>query len=141
MNTVRILITGSRTWGDLPTIRDAIADAITEHPDSRIVIVHGKARNGADAIAAHLARHWGPSVSEEPHPARWELHGSRCAGKVRNAEMVEAGADICLAFLDPCANQDCRRVDPHDSHGAAGCAELADAAGIPVRRYRREPTG
>jgi hypothetical protein len=49
--------------------------------------------------------------------------------------MVGLGADVCLAFLGPCTSRHCRRVDPHWSHGTSGCAQLAKAAGIPVRPF------
>jgi hypothetical protein len=135
---VRVLVTGSRSWGSLPVVRAALAQVIAEHPGRRIVVVHGNCRTGADAIAKHLATRWGPLVSEEPHPAKWTVHGSRRAGPERNKEMVEAGAHVCLAFIDPCSDERCRRAGPHDSHGTAGCVELARAADIPVRPFRRE---
>jgi hypothetical protein len=49
--------------------------------------------------------------------------------------MVSLGADRCLAFIGPCTSPRCRKAGPHPSHGASGCADLAEAAGIPVRRW------
>jgi hypothetical protein len=124
--TYRILVTGSRYWAD----RNAIAQALIEARDSarttgahRLVLVHGAAR-GADSIAAHYARMWGWLI--EPHPADWSLHG-KAAGHRRNAEMVRAGADICLAF--PLG----------ESRGTRGCMALAEKAGIPVIVHEGAP--
>lgn len=66
----------------------------------------------------------------------WRRLGSR-AGLVRNAEMVKAGADVCLAFLCPCTAAKCTRPEFHYSHGASHCAELAERAGIPTFRWFR----
>ncbi|MFB6934553.1 hypothetical protein [Streptomyces chartreusis] len=57
------------------------------------------------------------------------------AGPRRNAHMVSLGADACLAFIGPCTSPRCRRPGPHPSHGASGCADLAEQAGIPTRRW------
>ena len=37
--------------------------------------------------------------------------------------MVGLGADLCLAFLTPCTQPTCRRVDDHESHGTTKCAD------------------
>lgn len=129
---MRILVTGSRDWTDAQTIAHALRQAADDTPPADITLVHGDCPTGADEIAAHFAHllGWRP----EPHPADWDRHGRR-AGPLRNEYMVSLGADLCLAFIGPCTSPRCIRTDPHPSHGASGCAELAEAAGIPTRRY------
>lgn len=124
---MRILVTGSRDWEDRQSLvyRLMEHDPCAEHGDCnadcpRITVVHGACPTGADAMAAEFALQWGVDV--EAHPADWEQHGRR-AGFVRNAEMVELGADVCLAFIKD------------GSKGATMTADLAEQAGIPVRRY------
>lgn len=118
---MRILVTGSRDWTDSEAIDSALWHAWTDAgcPDrSTVTLVHGGAR-GADHIAAAIARRVGLNV--ECHPAAWDTRG-RAAGKIRNAEMVNAGADVCLAFIR------------NESRGATHCADLAEAKGIPTQR-------
>ena len=110
----RILVTGSRDWTDTETIYRALRDAKVESRSH--VLVHGGAR-GADSIAAWLARSLDYEV--EPHPADWRTHG-KAAGPIRNKEMVDLGADLCLAF--PIG----------ESNGTRGCMRLCEVAGIPV---------
>ncbi|MFE0079201.1 SLOG family protein [[Kitasatospora] papulosa] len=123
----RILITGSRDWTDETAISKALtalaaANTFAEQPT---VIVHGACPTGADQMADDWAR-WhaqhSPLITVERHPANWDAHG-RAAGPRRNAAMVAAGADTCLAFIR------------NGSRGATGCAVLAEQAGIPTRRY------
>ena len=111
----RVLVTGSRTW----TAQQAIAGALREHHQPGAVLVSGACPRGADAIAELLWSSWGGRV--ERHPADWST--GRSAGMERNAAMVAAGADVCLAFI--------RDASP----GARHTARLAELAGIPVHRY------
>ena len=96
------------------------------------VLVSGACPRGADALAEEYWALLGGKV--ERHAAEWERYGKR-AGFRRNAEMVNAGAAVCVVFLMPCADLRCTRPRPHDSHGGSHCAGLARAAGIPVEIY------
>lgn len=118
----RILVTGSRTWSDILRMTDELRNEVlgARMCGLRPVIVHGACPRGADMIAARWARGYG--VDQEPHPADWG--SGRSAGFRRNAEMVKLGADVCVAFIRD------------GSHGATHCADLAEKAGIPVRRVR-----
>ncbi|MFJ2110551.1 SLOG family protein [Streptomyces sp. NPDC087850] len=117
----RILITGSRDWDDYDLIHAALTFACFQQVPA--VIVHGACPTGADALASRwVHRHRAIGLSEELHPAMWRWHG-RAAGPRRNAHMVHLGADITLAFIR------------NRSRGATGCADLAEAAGIPVKRW------
>lgn len=126
----RLLITGSRDWTDEDAIRREFGRFTAEH-GAEVTIVHGGAI-GADSIADRVARYWGGGMVVEVHPADWRL--GKIAGPARNRKMVEAGADLCLAFIQPCRKPECRRRRPHGSHGASGCADMAEQAGIPTRR-------
>lgn len=119
----RILVTGSRDWDDYDLVHAGLATALFDHVPA--IIVHGACPTGADAMASRFARlHRVIGISEELHPAQWRWHG-RAAGPRRNQHMVQLGADICLAFIKD------------GSRGATGCAAMAEAAGIPVRRWTR----
>jgi hypothetical protein len=116
----RILITGSRDWENYKAVYDAVAyvtEYATRHKDEAledVILVSGNAR-GADSLAEQAAEELGITV--ERHPADWNQYGKR-AGFVRNAEMVEAGADVCLAFIR------------NHSRGATMTRDLALKAGI-----------
>lgn len=128
---MRILVTGSRDWSDDQAIRDALRGAASGVASQDVTIVHGNCPTGADALADRAARIFG--MIRERHSADWSQ--GRKAGPQRNAAMVALGADLCLAFIGDCTSPRCHRKDRHPSHGASGCADLADAAGIPTKRY------
>jgi len=120
----RVLVTGSRDWDDDPLLCITLAMAVQEAPaGARPVIVHGACPRGADNTADIWARNHRLVI--ERHPADWDQFG-KAAGFRRNAEMVAAGADLCLAFIKD------------GSRGATHTAGLAEKAGIPVKRYKQE---
>lgn len=141
MPDYRILVTGSRDWADWERVSFELGRAIGEsgRPIGEVVIVHGGCPTGADAIAGRIARDY--RYRTELHPGGWAAPcrpacqpGHRrqqddgrttcpAAGPYRNAEMVNLGANVCLAFIR------------NGSRGASGTAYLAEEAGIPVRRF------
>ena len=120
----RVLITGSRTW----STQDwrVIFDALAEYNYPPVTLVSGACPRGADHIAERIAADLGWTI--ERHPADWKGGYGRAAGFVRNAEMVKLGADVCVAFIKD------------GSRGATHCADLAEKAGIPVKRYTANGT-
>lgn len=127
LRTLRVLVTGSRTWESPDHVWGALNDARDEAliTNRRLIVVHGACPKGADAHAARwcaTATEFTNGVVEEAHPADWKNSG-RQAGFVRNAHMVSIGADVCLAFI------------ANGSRGASHTARLAEQAGIAVRRW------
>lgn len=112
----RILVTGSRDWDDEALIRRILHHFV--HSDN--VLVSGACPTGADEIAERWWKIEGGVV--EQHPADWSTHGKR-AGYVRNAEMVNLGADVCVAFIK------------NESKGVTMTADLAEKSGIQTIRY------
>lgn len=118
-------MTGSREWSDVHALRAVLDGLLAEH--GALEVVHGACPRGADAIADQWVtdqQQAGADVVVERHPADWGRHG-RAAGLRRNTEMVAAGADLVVAFMQPGAA----------NRGTAHCMQAARRAGIPVRRY------
>lgn len=113
---MRILITGSRDW----VSRHTVEQAIKSYSDDSTTIVHGACPTGADLFAAEFAESSGFTV--EAIPAQWGKYG-KAAGPHRNRQMVDLGADICLAFIR------------NGSKGATGTARMAVDAGIEVVEF------
>jgi hypothetical protein len=119
---VRVLVCGSRDWGD----RRPIAIALIRLPLNAIV-VHGAAsrkikgvEQSADMIADAAARTLGMAV--EPHPADWKAEPRR-GGILRNVEMLDSGIDAVLAF------------QRNGSRGTQHTIDEARRRGIPVEVF------
>jgi len=125
--TKRILITGSRDWTDSEVIHDALHSYMASVDFAPAVLVSGSCPTGADRLAEKIWTFFGVGEIER-HPADWNTYGKR-AGFLRNAEMVNLGADVCLAFIKD------------GSRGASHTAALAEKAGIPTRRFTEESGG
>lgn len=121
----RILITGGRDYSNKGVINEALKAIVDESPESSFIVVHGGA-SGADTLASECAHELG--LKEECHNADWKKHGKR-AGPIRNAHMVNLGADVCLAFPSP------------DSKGTWHCIKKAEDAGIDTRVFETRPEG
>jgi hypothetical protein len=117
---VRVLVTGSRDW-PYPEVVEMELDRLLTSP---LIVVHGACPRGADLHADRWAceqeRLGVYQVRPEAHPAKWNSYG-KTAGPIRNQEMVNLGADLCLAF---------RYMG---SKGTQDCVNRAHLAGIPVR--------
>lgn len=125
-HTCRILVTGSRDWPHVAAeaIRDALHEVWVEYDNYLgLVVVSGACPSGADKIAEDYWTSLGLPV--ERHPAQWRRSGyfDPSEGPLRNQEMVDAGADMCVAFIKD------------DSPGATGTVRKARDAGIPVRLF------
>jgi hypothetical protein len=132
----RLLVTSSRGYRDRARIFTVLDDFLMTY--GSLLIVHGHCKSGGDAIAHEWGTyHRGPYVDVETHEvtdAMWRGSGNG-AGHLRNARMVRSGAVECAAYLAPCTSLRCRRKDPHPGHGSEHCADMAEAHGIPTRRY------
>lgn len=97
---MRVIMTGSRKWADGPAVYAALSGVFLEH--GPFVLVHGACATGADnyAHAWFIGMGGALGIVEVPYRAKWEEHG-RAAGPIRNKEMVDAGADLVLAFPLP----------------------------------------
>jgi hypothetical protein len=120
---IRVLITGSREWSD-PGL---LAMRLRWLPKTAIV-VHG-ACHGADLQAEARAR--GLGLATERHPVtdeEWRKVG-KSAGIRRNERMLDAGADLVLAFA----------VNIETSRGTRHCAGEAIKRGYPVELFELSP--
>lgn len=122
---MRIVVTGSRAWSNDIAIYQTLYEAHKAH--GPFTLVHGACSTGADAMAHHWYEVVGRLLNceEVKFQADWGQFGKR-AGPIRNKQMIEAGADLVLAFPLPRGS------------GTQHTIDLARAAGITVKEYGRE---
>ena len=119
---MRILVTISRDYRAPERAVRVLMEAIYDPGIAmKVTVVHGASH--MDWLLAGAAIALGQD--HEPHPADWPGR-HRAAGPIRNTEMVNAGADLCLAFISAA------------SVGARDCARRAEGAGIRTERYDGE---
>jgi YspA, cpYpsA-related SLOG family len=120
----RVIVCGGRDYNDKKHVAETLYELLEVRARDDTIIVHGASR-GADLLAAKCAETWGLGV--EPHPALWDKHGSPAAAHIRNQAMVDAGAQLCIAFPG--------------GQGTADCVRRARKAGIPVREEKPPEIG
>lgn len=106
---MRVIVCGGRDYGDVVTIRRELEEFTWAHRHEDVTVVHGDAP-GADRHAGGQAKLLQLPVDEFPAdwhgPCRPECYhrprkaGEKCpaAGVYRNQEMLDAGADLVIAF-------------------------------------------
>ncbi|MFI6873542.1 DUF2493 domain-containing protein [Streptomyces sp. NPDC050400] len=121
---MRVIVTGSRRWADAHVIYRELTNIYEQH--GMFELIHGACSTGADAHAHEWFEAGGRSLGciETRHPADWE-HRDREAGPEGNRRMIQAGADIVLAFPLP------------EGSGTQHTVRLARAAGIEVREFHQ----
>jgi len=117
---MRVVVCGSRAWPDPVKVAHELNTLYLQH--GPFVLVHGACGTGADFAAHRWHETAGRDLgcTEVRYPADWEQFGKR-AGPIRNKQMIEAGADLVLAFPLP------------GGKGTQNTMDLARAAGIPVQ--------
>jgi len=117
----RLIVTGTRRgWPDEKLVEAGLFAAYSVlnpgTPGQPVTLVHG----AAPGIDIQAKRIWeSKGLPTEPHEALWKTYG-KGAGPIRNQEMVDAGADLCVAFPDA------------ESSGTWDCIKRARKAGITV---------
>ena len=148
-NSTRLLVTGSRDFTDRALVDLALDAVVTSFllgisRGGPLTLVHGGAR-GLDFLA-HQSWAEEQRGGAEAHFAQWGKHTDQCpawdqgqptcklAGARRNQEMLDAGADVCLAF--PLSPQSAR--GKNTSRGTWDMATRARDAGVPTFVVWRE---
>lgn len=128
MSEKRVIVCGSRSWGDRQLIQDTLADVADELGTCDLTIVHGAAK-GADRIAADEAGKHGFLVEAWPYRQfiRPPVVSAKQAPLTRNEHMAKLGADLCVAFWDG------------RSTGTAHMMSTAERHRIPVKRVLKAP--
>ncbi len=91
---MKVLVTGSRVYGNYEKVRDAIKDS------GATIVVHGNAK-GADTLAKQACLELG--LDERHYPALWDKYG-KSAGPKRNQQMLDEEhkptepIDLVIAF-------------------------------------------
>lgn len=95
METIRVLVTGSRGWTDTSIIHKKLVEVAAANPGKRFLLIHGGCR-GADLLTKIEALRLG--WTDEVYTPNWEKYG-RSAGLRRNVDMLVLGKpDTAIAF-------------------------------------------
>lgn len=94
----KILVSGSRREPSEATkkfLRIGLLMCLIGKTPDNVLLVHGDA-TGIDSTAKSILNKVGVKDKAFPYPSKF----GRSGGPIRNSEMVDYGADVCLAFPD-----------------------------------------
>lgn len=122
---MRVIVTASRSWTNPGRIHHRMGLLLGVRPYGHFLyVIYGDARGGDAIIHQWVQDHADSNVRGERYVADWDTHG-KAAGYIRNAQMVDSGAQLCIGFLCDCANPKCLRPKPHGTHGTTHCLDYA----------------
>jgi hypothetical protein len=132
---VKVAIIGSRDYPRLP----AVTAYVRSLPPDTLIVSGGAP--GVDVHAARAARAFGYKLVEAPvdtaglpdDPDERRIEYAKRA-YARNAWIV-AYADEVVAFWTNCTRPNCRRPQPHKTHGTAHALSEAARLGKPVNLF------
>jgi hypothetical protein len=130
-----ILSTGDRFW-TCPKLATSIVRRLVARYGPGITIIQGGGA-GVDNSFASACRDLG--ISTEPHFADWKGLGN-IAGPVRNKEMVDSGADLCIALHCTVArSKGTKNCILHALNAGIATYLIEDEGGIPKRLAADDP--
>lgn len=110
-----VIFTGAREYSPSWKIKDTVADLSRIYPDLFIKV--GDCPTGVDLFVRESCEAY--NIPGKVFVADWKRHG-KSAGPKRNHDMVNSGAELCLAYPNT------------TSKGTKDCAEYAASKFIPV---------
>ena len=125
---MRILVTGPRDWTNGYLIAARLIDVSHEH-GSGVTLIEGGAK-GFDCLSRLAAELFGWTV--ETYKPNYSLYARWEAPFLRNQTMVDTGANVCVTGYLPCVLPNCKKPQPHGTHGTADCVDRAKKAGIAI---------
>lgn len=120
MEIFKVIIAGSRDFGDYGLLRERCDRILSEKRLTHSVVIVSGAARGADRLGERYARERGLGL--ERKAADWNTYGN-AAGSIRNAEMASE-ADALIAFWDG------------KSRGTSNMIDLARMRNLQIRVIR-----
>lgn len=116
--TVKLLVCGGRSYSDAVKIRHVLDRYLEEYGDD-LIVIHGACPTGADKIADRWCIE--NEVDCVRVHAKWNRHGKRAAGPIRNKRMRDKyRPDAAVAAPTP----------DHENAGTWGMVALLREVGI-----------
>jgi len=97
----RIIVAGTRDYGDYESFSNVIKDIVSSTPNERILFISGAAKTGADALIIRWCKENNHQWIIE-FPAKWRSDDGTLlmnAGYVRNVQMSEVATEL-VCFYD-----------------------------------------